>query len=88
MPGAETGMQHVAAVTQLLYGASALASLVALFGQQKWLKWALIDMTTMAAITGFLSPMVWGGAGIAAGLIAAASVLVVGGLVTWGALAM
>ena len=85
--GAATTMQRVATVTQMLYGASALASLVALFRRQKWLKWALIDMTTMATITGFLAPIAWGGTGVKEGLLAAASVLVVGGLVTWGALA-
>lgn len=85
--GAETGWQKVAAVTQMLYGASALASLVALFRNLSWLKWALIDLTIMATITGFLSPIVWGGAGIGAGLLAGASVIVVGALLTWGALA-
>ena len=84
---AETQRQRTAAMFQILYGVAALASLAALFLRPAWLRPALAVWLLSVTTTGTMAPVVWGGTGLASGLLGGAVTAVVAACVCWGALA-
>jgi hypothetical protein len=84
--GAGTGGQTVAAVTQLLYGASAPVCLVALLRRASWTPAVLGAWAATLTVTGALSPIVWAGTGLWSGLAAGLLTALVAGAVCWCAL--
>ncbi len=85
--GAQTPGQRTAAMFQILYGVAALVSLAALFLRRAWLRPALAVWLLSVTTTGTMAPVVWGGTGLASGLLAGVVTAVVATLVCWGALA-
>lgn len=82
--GAVTVGQHIAASTQLLYGAAAIPCLYSLFRASVWARWPLYLWLAALTATGGLAPVVWGGAAITGGFAGGLLVLTIGGLVVWG----
>jgi len=82
---ARTGVQRLAAWTELLYGVAALASLVALASRLRWTVALLIVWAALVTITAALAPVVWGGASSAAGAEsgAAAAIVLAALLIGW-----
>ena len=80
---ARTSGQHVAAVTQLSYGAAAVLCLVALYLRARWAPAALTAWVVTLTATATLAPIVWADAGILSGLLAGMATAAVAGLASW-----
>jgi hypothetical protein len=81
---AARGGQRLAATTQLIYGASAIAALIAIALRLRVALPLLILWGAALTVTGGLAPVVWGEGGIPVGLAAGLSVAVVVFLVVRG----
>jgi hypothetical protein len=84
--GAANGWQRFGAVTQLIYGAGAVAALIALWRRLSWLPGALLLWGVALATTGGIAPVVWGGAEVTAGIISGVATALFAALTGWGAL--
>jgi hypothetical protein len=76
--------QKAAAVCQLLYGALAATSLLALLLLRRWAMPLVIAWGVVLAVTGGLAAVVWGEQGVLVGVFAGLCTAGGAGLVVWG----
>jgi hypothetical protein len=84
---AETTGQRLAGGFQLLYGATAVASLAALFAGASWFRVPFGLCAVAMTATAALAPVVWGGTTWITGVISGLAAAVIMGLVYWAAVA-
>ena len=87
MHDAETTGQRLAATSQLLYGAAAVASLAALLARASWFRLTFGLWAVAMSATATLAPVVWGGAAWSTGVLSGPAAAVITGLVCWAAVA-
>ena len=83
-PRDRTVGQQVVSVLQLVYGASALVSLVAVAARRRWALGALVAWAISLTLAAALATVVWGGGGLRTALPSGLLVAVVTGLIAWG----
>ncbi|HEU4699675.1 MAG TPA: DUF3565 domain-containing protein [Gemmatimonadales bacterium] len=82
--GGERAGQQLASATQAGYAVLGLTAAVALLGRPRpWVRPVLWGWAVLVTTTGGLAPLVWGGQGPGAGIMAAAATAVVAALVLW-----
>jgi hypothetical protein len=84
---AETNGQRLAGGFQLLYGAAAVASLIALVARVSWFRVPFGLCAVAMTVTAALAPVVWGGTTWTIGVISGLATAVIMGLVYWAAVA-
>jgi hypothetical protein len=84
LPSAQTGGQRIATAAQFGYAVFGLAAAVGLAARRtRWVRPLLWGWAALVTTTGGLAPVVWGGAGPGAGLLAAAGSAAIAALVLW-----
>ena len=80
---AHTGAQKLATSTELLYGLTALLTLVAMASRHRWTLPVLIVWAAAMTATSGLAPVVWGNTSALVGAESAAAVGVILVLILW-----
>ena len=75
--------QRVATVAQFGYASTGIVAAGALLAGRPWARAVLWLWAILLTVTGGLAPMVWGGAGLSAGLAAAATCVAIAALIAW-----
>lgn len=75
--------QRIAGASQLVYGISAVAALLALLLRRRWSMPLLLVWGAALTLTGGMAPVVWGEQNALVGLLGAAVVAPIVGLVLW-----
>lgn len=78
-----TSEQRVATGTELAYGVLGLLAGVGLLLRRPWTRAVLMAWAVAITATSGLAPMVWGGAGLGAGLAAGGGTALIAGGVVW-----
>ena len=80
---ADTPGQRLASVTEALYGLLGLVAGVGLVTRRTWTVPVVIAWAVSVTMTAGLAPVVWGGAGLWAGVAAAAATALIASGVIW-----
>jgi hypothetical protein len=80
---AETLGQQAHTAIQLAAAVAGMAAAVGLWAQRRWTHLPLLMWAILITLTGGLAPVIWGGAGWAAGLRAGAASAAIAGVVVW-----
>jgi len=80
---ADTAGQRLASVTEALYGLLGLVAGVGLVTRRTWTVPVVIAWAVSVTMTAGLAPVVWGGAGLWAGVAAAAATALIASGVIW-----
>ena len=83
LDSASTVGQQAATAAQFGYAAAGLVAAGALLGRRWWAGKPLGLWAGLITVTGGMAPVVWGGAGVAVGLVAAAASAAIAALVMW-----
>jgi len=80
---ANTIGQRLASVTEALYGVLGLVAGAGLLTRRRWTVPVVVAWAVSITITAGLAPVVWGGAGLLAGVAAAAATALIASGVIW-----
>jgi hypothetical protein len=83
LDSADTVGQQAAIATQFGYALTGLLAAGALLGRRSWANGPLWVWAGLVTLTGGMAPVVWGEAGMGAGLVAGAASAVIAALVVW-----
>ncbi len=83
LSSADTSGQQIATATQFGYAILGIVAAGALLTRRGWAQTTLWLWAGLITITGGLAPVVWGGAGVGAGLAAGVVSAAIGGFVIW-----
>jgi hypothetical protein len=83
LDSADTVGHQAAIATQFGYALTGLLAAGALLGRRSWANGPLWVWAGLVTLTGGMAPVVWGEAGMGAGLVAGAASAVIAALVVW-----
>jgi hypothetical protein len=83
LDSAETLGQRAATTTQFGYALAGLLAAGALVGRRSWARWLLWLWAGLITLTGGLAPVVWGGSGMTAGVVAGVATAAIAIFVVW-----
>lgn len=79
----ESAGQRVATITEIAYGLFGLLAAAGLFIRHRWTVRLLLVWAVAVVVTAGMAPVVWGGAGLTAGLAAGAGTAAIAAGIVW-----